>query len=146
MRVRWKFAAVLLLAGAAPLASIPASAQQGAPAPASPADRPWMHDALVAEARVALLMAQMTPEEKRTLMMGYFGTDFPPRGSKAPAEARPGSAGYVPGIPRLGVPPQWQTDAAIGVATQGGAARKRERTALPSNLATAASWDVALAV
>ncbi|NWO96638.1 glycosyl hydrolase, partial [Escherichia coli] len=42
-------------------------------------------------------------------------------------------------------PPQWQTDAGIGVATQGGAARKRGRTALPSGLATAASWDVDLA-
>jgi beta-glucosidase len=142
--VRWKFAAALLLAGVAPFVGLPASAQQGAD-PANSMERPWMNDALAAEARVALLMARMTPEDKRSLMMGYFGTDFPPRGSKAPAEARPGSAGYVPGIPRLGVPPQWQTDAAIGVATQGGAAQKRERTALPSNIAVAASWDEALA-
>lgn len=145
MMLRWKFAAALLLAGAAPLWLVPAAAQQGAGTSSMGVDRPWMNDALPAEARVALLMAQMTPEEKRTLMMGYFGTDFPPRGSKAPADARPGSAGYVPGIPRLGVPPQWQTDAGIGVATQGGAAQKRERTALPSNLAIAASWDESLA-
>ncbi|MXO66334.1 glycosyl hydrolase [Altererythrobacter endophyticus] len=108
-------------------------------------EQPWMNAALPSEKRVALLLSQMTLEEKRTLMMGYFGTDFPPRGSKAPEEARQGSAGYVPGVPRLGIPPQWQTDAAIGVATQGLAPKKRERTALPSNLAIAASWDEKLA-
>jgi beta-glucosidase len=104
-----------------------------------------MNKSLPAEARVALLLPQMTRDEKLSLMMGYFGTDFPPRGSTAPPEARQGSAGYVPGVDRLGIPAQWQTDAAIGVATQGGAARKRERTALPSNLAIAASWDPELA-
>lgn len=151
---RWKLSAATLLAGVATLGGGAVSAQQhqqqqGAAATAEARntgrDRPWMDAALPAEKRVALLMAQMTLEEKRTLMMGYFGTDFPPRNSKAPPEARPGSAGYVPGIARLGIPAQWQTDAAIGVATQGGAARKRERTALPSNLAIAASWDPQLA-
>jgi len=104
-----------------------------------------MNPALTAEARVALLLPQMTRDEKISLMMGFFGTDFPPRKSKAPAEARAGSAGYVPGIPRLGIPAQWQTDAGIGVATQGGAAQKRERTALPSNLAMAATWNPEIA-
>jgi beta-glucosidase len=51
----------------------------------------------------------------------------------------------VPGIARLGIPPQWSTDAGLGVATQGGAKEKRERTALPSGLATAATWDPELA-
>src|SRR5690606_5891392 len=36
-------------------------------------------------------------------------------------------------------------DAGIGVATQGGAAEKRARTALPSGLAVAASWDPEIA-
>src|SRR5204862_1125344 len=36
-------------------------------------------------------------------------------------------------------------DAGIGVATQGGAKKKRERTALPSGMATAATWDPVLA-
>src|SRR5690606_21527691 len=49
------------------------------------------------------------------------------------------------GIPRLGIPAQWQADAGIGVATQGGAAEKRARTALPSGLAVASSWDPAIA-
>ncbi|KRA80786.1 glycoside hydrolase family 3 C-terminal domain-containing protein [Altererythrobacter sp. Root672] len=95
--------------------------------------------------RAAATLAQMTQDEKLTLLKGYFGTDFPPAKFEAPKAARNGSAGYVPGIPRLGIPPQWQADAGIGVATQGGAAEKRPRTALPSGLATAASWDPELA-
>jgi beta-glucosidase len=107
--------------------------------------QPWMNARLPAETRAKLLLARMTQDEKLTLVMGYFGTDFAPRQFKAPAEARLGSAGYVPGIARLGIPAQWQTDAGIGVATQGGAPKKRERTALPSNLATAATWNPELA-
>ena len=95
--------------------------------------------------RAASMVAMMTLDEKLTLLKGYFGTDFAPSRFEAPEEARYGSAGYVPGIARLGIPPQWQADAGIGVATQGGAAEKRARTALPSGLAVAASWDPAVA-
>jgi beta-glucosidase len=95
--------------------------------------------------RAAAVLAQMTLGEKLRLLKGYFGTDFPSAEFVAPPEARQGSAGYVPGIPRLGVPPQWQADAGIGVAMQGGAEVKRPRTALPSGLATAATWDRELA-
>src|SRR6185312_7754502 len=98
------------------------------------------------DARADRVLARMTRDEKLTLVFGFFATDFPPRNNyRAPAEARAGSAGYVPGIPRLGIPPQWQTDAGVGVATQGGAAQKRARTALPSGLAITASWDPAIA-
>ncbi len=95
--------------------------------------------------RAAAMLAQMTQAEKLTLIEGYFGTDFPPGKFVAPAGARQGSAGYVPGIPRLGIPPQWETDAGLGVATQGLAQHKRAATALPSGPATAATFDPALA-
>jgi beta-glucosidase len=98
-----------------------------------------------ADERAASMVVLMTLDEKLTLLEGYFGTDFPPARFEAPEAARDGSAGYVPGIPRLGIPPQWQTDAGLGVATQGGAAVKRPRTALPSGLATASTWDPELA-
>jgi len=107
--------------------------------------RAWMNPRLRPEQRVALLLRRMTQDEKLSLVFGYFGTDFPFTKYKAPAEGRAGSAGYVPGVPRLGIPAQWQTDAGIGVATQGGAVKKRERTALPSNLGIAATWNVDLA-
>lgn len=109
------------------------------------AARPWMNAWLSPDRRAALLVARMTREEKLSLVFGYFGTDADYKKFKTPAEARPGSAGYIPGIPRLGVPAQWQTDAGVGVATQGSAAHKRERTALPSGLATTATWNPATA-
>ncbi|WEK46015.1 MAG: beta-glucosidase [Candidatus Andeanibacterium colombiense] len=95
--------------------------------------------------RAAAMLKQMTQEEKLTLVKGYFSTDFPPAKFVAPPEGRAGSAGYVPGIPRLGIPGQWQADAGVGVASQGGASSKRPHTALPSGLALAASWDPQIA-
>jgi beta-glucosidase len=106
---------------------------------------PWTNRALGPDQRAALVVGQMTREEKLRLVFGYFATDADWKQSKAPPGGRYGSAGYVPGIPRLGIPPQWQTDAGVGVATQGGAAEKRLRTALPSGLATAATWNPELA-
>jgi len=94
--------------------------------------------------RAAAVLRQMTPSEKLVLLEGYFATDIPPTYT-APAQSREGSAGYVPGIPRLGIPPQWQTDAGLGVASQGRARHKRVATALPSGPAMAASFDPALA-
>ncbi|MBO9604192.1 MAG: glycoside hydrolase family 3 protein [Novosphingobium sp.] len=91
--------------------------------------------------RAAAVLKQMTQDEKLLLVKGYFSTDFPLTKFTAPPEGRAGSAGYVPGIPRLGIPAQWQSDAGIGVASQGGAKSKRPHTALPSGLAIAASWD-----
>jgi beta-glucosidase len=106
---------------------------------------PWLNPALDPDRRAELAVAQMTREEKQGLVFAWFGTDAPWKKFTTPAEARAGSAGYVPGIERLGIPPQWATDAGLGVATQGGAKKKRERTALPSGLATAATWDPELA-
>ncbi|KQX01682.1 beta-glucosidase [Massilia sp. Root418] len=98
-----------------------------------------------ADERAARVVADMTQEEKLRLVFGYFATDFPPKKHLAPKEARRDSAGYVPGVPRAGLPPQWQADAGIGVATQSSSTRPYERTSLPSGLATAATWNPALA-
>ncbi|WP_206243763.1 beta-glucosidase [Novosphingobium terrae] len=94
------------------------------------------------DARTDALIAKMTRDEKLTLVFGLFGTDDASRNHYArPPLALDGSAGFVPGIPRLGIPPQWQTDAGVGVATQGAAKEKRLRSSLPAGIATAASWD-----
>ena len=131
-RNRIAFAA-LLLAGSAggAFAQTPATA---------PAERPWANATLSPDARTQALLKAMTQDEKLTLVFGYFGSSWQ-GGYVQPKEARPGSAGYVPGIERLGIPPQWETDAGLGVATQGSAKEKRLRTALPSGLATAATWN-----
>ena len=106
---------------------------------AQAADMPWMDQSLTADKRAALVLAQMSQEEKLTLVFGYFGNDFGDK-KKNPA-ALPLSAGYIPGIERLGIPALYETDAGIGVASQPSAKAARERTALPAGLAVAASWN-----
>ena len=110
------------------------------PATAQPADVSAGQSAVQ---RAADTLSKMTLDEKLQLVFGYFATEW--QGTKPPSAGRYGSAGYVPGIPRLGITPQWETDAGIGVATQGGAAQKRLRTALPSGIATAATWNPEIA-
>jgi beta-glucosidase len=104
----------------------------------------WRDRSLAPEERADLLLQQLTQEEKLTLLTGYFGIQKPSNEYQFP-EARPQSAGLVRGVPRVGFPPQWQTDAGSGVATQGEAPPELERTVLPSGLSTAATWNPTLA-
>ena len=116
-----------------------------APALGAAAARPWLDARLSPDERAVLAVKAMTEKEKLTLVFGFFGS-LMPGGDPPPPAARMGSAGYVPGIARLGIPPQWITDAGLGVATQRDSSDAyRERTALPSGLATAATWNPALA-
>ncbi|CAM3342685.1 beta-glucosidase [Asticcacaulis taihuensis] len=136
--------------GAVLFVSNPAAAQFGPPPPPPPPkETPWKNTSLDAATRADLLLKEMLPNEKLTLLMGHFGTDaqwmnfrgdIPGLAWKMPAEARPQSAGFVFGVPRLGIPNQWQADAGIGVASQAGP-NPRLRTALPSGMATASTWD-----
>lgn len=112
---------------------------------AAPASLPWLDSSLSPARRADMVVRRMTEDEELTLVMGYFGERKPDANFVPPAAARFGSAGYVPGVPRLGVPPQWETDAGMGVATQHDSRSFRLRTALPSGLATAATWDPGLA-
>ena len=88
--------------------------------------------------RAAAAVAAMTQEEKLRLVFGYFGADH--KGVQRPPDSIPYSAGFIPGVPRLGLPPQLQTDSGIGVSTQRTPV-PRERTSLPSGLAVAATWN-----
>src|SRR3954447_10691177 len=116
--------------------------------PGVASERPWLNPSLSPEERAHAAVAVMTLDEKVTLIFGFSDqalTDV----SKVPDEiVSPelkayvvthlvkGSAGFVPGVPRLGIPDQTQTDASIGVRNS-----FIPSTALPSSLATAASFD-----
>src|SRR5476649_1283858 len=115
------------------------SAAAGEPA------RPWMYPSLSADQRADLLVGAMTLPEKIQTVYGYFSSELEYKAYVAPKEGRPYSAGYVPGIERLGLTSQWQSDAGVGVATQGTSKNPYQRTSLPSGLATAATWNPALA-
>ena len=98
---------------------------------------PWMDKSLSPDKRADLLIEQMTLDEKVTLVHGFdvWAYTAPPQWL--------GGAGWVPGIPRLGIPDLQMTDGRSGVANTGG--RGRYATALPSALTYAASWDLKLA-
>jgi beta-glucosidase len=68
-----------------------------------------------------------------------MGIPLPFSVEKLPEDAIP-SAGYVPGVARLGVPSLRETDASLGVAWLLGM-RHDGATALPSGLAMASSWN-----
>ncbi|RDE05660.1 beta-glucosidase [Sphingomonas aracearum] len=93
-----------------------------------------------AEARAASLAGRMTREEQLRYVHGYF----PPMSKDRPADMIP-SAGYVPGVPRLGIPTLRESDASLGVANQVEQRKGDTATALPASLALAASFDPDLA-
>jgi beta-glucosidase len=102
------------------------------PSPAGPSASP--------DARAHALLGQMTQAEKFQLIRSAFGEPDPAHGLAKPAGAI-GSAGYVAGIPRLGIPAQQLSDAGLGVANPIDVRPGDTATALPAGLATAASWD-----
>ena len=135
----------MTLAMAAAAAAVAAPAAPAQPVrPHAPAHAPSAPPSADADAR--RLVSQMTREEKLRLVFGFFGSPQARKAYAPPPQARMGSAGYIPGVPRLGIPPLWETDASLGVATQRDSTEPyRVRTSLPSSLATAATFDPALA-
>ncbi len=102
----------------------------------APADtRPWLDTKASPDARASSWVKAMTREEKLRLVRGYVAI------TKRPKEALVG-AGYVRGVPRLGIPELFETDASLGVANQADTRKGDVATALPAALATAASFDV----
>ncbi len=89
-----------------------------------PAARPWMNPSASPEQRADLLMKAMTLDEKITLMHGV-----------EPVPIK-GYVGYVPPIPRLGIPAITEADGRAGVGN--GA---KNVTLLPAPIAAASSWD-----
>ena len=91
------------------------------------------------EQRVEGLLSRMTLDEKVQLM---YGTGRP-RGVH--------SVGYVPGVPRLGIPPTLFSDGPVGVKDSCFSeiypdnCRLGESTALPATVSLAASFDRDLA-
>ena len=105
-------------------------------------DRPWMDTKLSPERRADLVLEQMTLDEKISLLHGNGMArqkNLPPE-ILAVQDQSNGGAGFVFGVPRLGIPSIQMTDAAYGVRQS--ADNGRYSTALPSNLGSAASWDL----
>jgi beta-glucosidase len=78
------------------------------------------------------LVSRMTMAEKVQLVHGACEYSY----GVCPGTAN-GAGGFVPGIPRLHIPDLYLADGSVGVGDGVGPA-----TALPSSIASAASWDV----
>ena len=116
--VRAAFALALSMAGAS--CGSGSSTQKGPPPPTASPDE-----------RADYLVGQMTIDEKIQLVHGGAALDWwnytLPRGA----------GGWIPGIPRLNIPDLYFADGSVGVGNAVGPA-----TALPSSIASAASWDL----
>lgn len=93
-----------------------------------------------ADARAETILKQMTLEQKiqlvhgtgmSTLYTGYIGVGY-----TAPTGAYAGVAGFVPGIPELGIPDNQIVDSGSAPYID-----SKKTTALPAGIAMAASWD-----
>jgi beta-glucosidase len=94
----------------------------------SPASNPFMDD--VAHRRADALVRQLTLDEKLQLIHSeYQMSDVPG-----------GGAGYIQGVPRLGIPSINMVDSATGSGST-----VQPSTTFPATLALAASWDTRLA-
>jgi beta-glucosidase len=100
-----------------------------AAAPATAAGRmPWLNRALSPDRRAALLERRLTTAEKLSLVAGAAPCMF-------------GSDGYVPGVPRLRLPPLSMVGAGMGVTDLCQRPVAGAATELPAPIALAATWD-----
>jgi beta-glucosidase len=106
------------------------------------AQRPWLDPTLPVEIRATLTLKAMTLDEKIRLVHGSVGFPF---GGKPKPEGAIGSAGYIEGIPRLGIPALQESDGGLGVANPHNVRPGDEATPFPSGLASAATFDAELA-
>jgi beta-glucosidase len=97
-----------------------------------------MNSSLSPDERAAMVVKEMTLDEKISML---HGTGMAGLGPVSPLAVHSnGGAGYVVGVPRLGIPPIQMSDAAYGVRMSG--ENGRYSTALPACVAGAASWDL----
>src|SRR2546426_4107911 len=89
--------------------------------PASAHDRSWLNTSLSPDERAALLLAQMTLEEKIGMVHGKSNDVY-----------------YIAPISRLGIPALPMTDGPAGINVV-------QATSLPAPIALAATWDLAAA-
>src|SRR5262252_6776702 len=100
-----------------------------------------------ADARAREIERQMTDEERFSLIIslsGATGLLGGVRDKRYPEDA-PLTAGYTPGVPRLGVPALRSTDASMGVTNPGYRPDDKGATAMPASILVGASFNPQLA-
>lgn len=105
-------------------------------------DRPWLDSKLSPDQRADLLNRELTLHERVGMVHGVWSR--PDRDITVPPDAII-SAGYVPGVPRLGIPALYETDASLGITNPLRLRPGDGATALPASLALAATFSPELA-
>lgn len=96
------------------------------------------------DARARATEQRMTDDERFQLLHGIMPIAFPGTPPLPRDDLKP-TAGWIQGVPRLGIPDLYETDASLGVTNPLQLRKDDYSTALPSGLALAATWDVDLA-
>lgn len=124
-------AAAAALASALALAAVPVPGEARAALGrcGDPAQRPWCDTALTPDRRTALLMPELTGDEKIALL-----ASDDPFGGPLGGFFETAHADTADGIERLGIPPVYMADGPAGV-------RQGKATALPAPIALAAGFD-----
>ena len=115
----------------------PAGIPSGAPVEAvltinGATGRFWLPAPATAADLATQMVAQMTQAQKIQLIAGALGPNTDP------FDAPNGAGGWIKGIPELGIPDLYFGSDSLGVTAQ-------PATALPSSIASAATWDLSLA-
>lgn len=97
-----------------------------------------------ADAKARQIESQMTDEERLSILHGVMALPLSPNESTAHMGGLLG-AGYIPGVPRLGVPALHETDASLGVTNPLNVRPGDTATALPGGLALGSTFNPELA-
>src|SRR5262245_55275610 len=101
-----------------------------------------------ADVRARETEARMTDDERFALLVSLVGS-VPsigvPRDRRIPDSVTNMSAGYTPGIPRLGIPALQSSDASMGVTNPGYRPDDKGATAFPASIVVGSSFNPQLA-
>jgi beta-glucosidase len=103
-------------------------------------NHPWMNASISPDQRAEMVLKEMTLDEKIGLLHGMGMPGWPRDVQDPEPELGNGGAGFVLGVPRLGIPIVQISDAAYGVRSSG--ENGRYSTALPAAVGAASSWDI----
>lgn len=108
----------------------------------APKHYPWSDRKLSPDDRADLVIKEMTLGEKIGMLHGIGWMALMGQPESGPGTRAITTLGFIPGVPRLGIPDLQMTDCVEGVS--GAGVKGRYATALPSAEAMAAAWDPAL--
>jgi beta-glucosidase len=96
------------------------------------------------DAKAREIEQQMTDEERFSLIVSLIGA-VPsigvPRDKRIPEDVKNMSAGYTPGVPRLGIPAIQSSDASMGVTNPGYRPDDKGATAFPALISLGSSFN-----